>query len=238
MTHEVRARFSIAVEVRVNGGVRVTASRSLLRSAALVATLGIAPAANAQLTASVEAFAGYYRPFGHFAPAPTYSSQLPSQPSDLKGPAWGGTAHLTLGRRFGVAGEVAATRSEVPEVITPGGPRGPTDASVVLGLLLAQYDLSAKPGAYHLWVNAGPAAIHHGGDAYSPYGSPTSLGGAVGMTLVVPIRGHLELSADATGLFYTLDVPMHHELGLTPGSVEHGDQRDALVRLGLMWTKL
>ena len=208
----------------------------VLCGAAVAAALGSTARANAQLTATVEAFAGYYRPYGHFYSPSNLVTQLPKEPSDLEGPAWGATAHLGLGHRFGVAGEVAATSNHViPEVITPSGFGGPTNASVALGVLLAQYDLSPTPSAYHVWLNAGPAVIHHRGDAYSFFGAPTSVGSALGMTIVIPLRWHLDFSADATGLFYSLDVPTHHELDMDPGSIQHGDQRDALLRLGIAW---
>jgi hypothetical protein len=188
------------------------------------------------VTTSVEAFVGYYRPYGNFDPASVYSTALPDKPSDLRGPVWGGTVHLGIGRRLGVAAQLASARSQIREVITPEGPRGPTNAQVVLGSLLGQLDVSPSPRAYRVWVNAGPAFVRHGGDAYRSYGSPTSLAPALGTTVVVPLRAHLQLTAEGTGLFYVFDVPMPADLRANPGSLEHGSQRDLLVHLGIAWT--
>lgn len=213
------------------------AVRSLLRAGAVAAMLTHAPAANAQLTASLGFFAGVYHPFGHFDPASVYSTALPGQPSDLKGTAWGGTAHLGFGGRYGVAAQVAAANSQVGGGNTPEGVERPTGASVLLATVLAQYDVSPNPRAFGIWLSAGPALIRHGGDAYRPYGSPTSYGAAFGTTVAVPLGAHLQLNADVTGLFYTFDVPMPPDLRANPGRLEHGSQRDALVHLGIAWAR-
>ena len=210
--------------------------RSLLRSATVAATIALAPAVHAQLTPSVEAFVGYYRPLGHFDPASVYSTALPVEPSDLQSRTWGGTVRLAVGRRFGFAGQLAVAKSRIASVSTPQGPSPATNASVVIGLLLGQYDVSPRPHDYRIWVNAGPALVQHGGDAYRRYGSATSFGPALGMTIDVPLAAHLKLSADATGLFYTFDLPMPPEFSANPGPLEHGNQRDALLHLGIAWT--
>lgn len=209
--------------------------RSVLRAGVLGAALAVGPA-QGQVTTSVEGFVGFYRPFGHFDPASVYATGLPVEPSDLQGAAWGGTLHLGFGPRLGVAALLATARSQIGEVVTPAGPRGPTNAQVVLGSLLGRYDVSPDPRAYHVWVNAGPAFVRHGGDAYRPYGSPTSLGPALGTAVLVPLWAHLQLTAEATGLFYRFDVPMPAALRGNPGSLEHGSQRDVLAHLGIAWT--
>lgn len=210
--------------------------RSSLCGAIAVAMLAHAPAIHGQVTVSVEGFAGYYRPFGHFNPASVYSTALPGQPADLQGPTWGGMAHLGIGRRYGIAAQIATASSQFGGGFTPDGLQPPSHARVLLGSLLAQYDVSPNPRAVRVWLNAGAAVIQHGGDAYRPYGSPTSFGPAFGTTIGVPLGAHLEVAADATGVFYTLDVPMPPDLRFNPGRLEHGSQRDALVHVGLMWT--
>lgn len=212
--------------------------RSLLRAGAVAAMLAHAPPANGQGTASLEFFAGYYHPYGHFDPASVYSTRLPGQPSELEGTAWGGAAHLGIGGRYGIAAQVATANSQVGGGNTPDGVQRPAGASVLIASVLAQYDVSPKPRAFGIWLNAGPAVIRHGGDAYRPYGSPTSFGAAFGTTVSVPLGAHLQLNADVTGLFYTFDVPMPPDLRANPGRLEHGSQRDALVHLGIAWAHL
>ena len=211
-----------------------------LRASALAVAVafGFAAPASAQLSGSLVAFVGYYQPLGHFDPASIYSSSLPETPSQLRGAAWGGAGHLSIGRRFGITAQFARTTSRVPEAITPGGPRGPTDAAVTVATVQGQYDVSPPPKAHRVWVNAGPAWVRHGGDAYAPYGSPTSLGAALGLTITVPVASRLQLTADATGVFYVFDVPMPPAFARNPGPLEHGDQRDVLVRFGLAWGHL
>ncbi|HEY9227913.1 MAG TPA: hypothetical protein VIP11_14750, partial [Gemmatimonadaceae bacterium] len=57
--------------------------RLRLSAASVTALLGLAAPVAAQLRGSVEAFAGYYRPFGKFEPASVYLTSLPETPSDL-----------------------------------------------------------------------------------------------------------------------------------------------------------
>lgn len=211
--------------------------RLSLRSVVAV-MLSFAAPVSGQMSGSLGTFVGYYQPLGHFDPASIYSSSLPETPSQLRGAAWGGSGRLSIGQRFGVTAQFARTASRVPEVITPGGPRGPTDAAVTVATLQGQYDVSTTPKAHRVWVSAGPAFVRHGGAAYAPYGSPTSLGAALGLTVAVPIASRLQLTADATGVFYIFDVPMPPEFARNPGRLEHGDQRDVLVRFGLAWGHL
>lgn len=190
----------------------------------------------AQVTGDLSVFVGYYRPFGQFDPASVYSTSLPESPDALRAAAWGGAGHIAFHGRFGVLAQFAATRSRVPQVITPGGPRGPTDARVLIATVQGQYDVSPSPRTYHLWLNAGPGVVHHGGQAYAAYGSPTSFAGALGATLAVPVVAHLQFTADAMVLFYRIDIPMPSNLRLNPGSLERGTQQDALLHTGLAWS--
>jgi hypothetical protein len=233
-----RLQLSSGVTRRHTTEFRMLSFHLKLRASAVAALLSFAAPASGQVNASLGPFVGYYQPLGHFDPASIYVSSLPEKPSQLRGAAWGGSGHVSIGRRFGVTGLFAQTMSRVPEVITPGGPRGPTDATVTVATLQGQYDLSPPPKAHRVWVNAGPAFVRHGGAAYAPYGSPTSLGAALGLTLVVAIASRLQVTADATGVFYVFDVPMPPEFARNPGRLEHGDQRDALLRLGLTWGHL
>jgi hypothetical protein len=212
------------------------------RSAFSVPTLALALSAlligpgrlGAQVTFDVGPLVGYYRPLGHFDPATVFETDLPDTPSGLSGLAWGGAARLAFAHRLGIEAELSVTNSSVREVATPGGPRGPTGAQVVIATALGQLDLSRDPAGYHAWLGVGPAFVRHGGDAYAPHGSPTSVGGALGGGISYPLRGHLRIEANATAVFYSFDVPMPAQI-LAPGSLEHGFQKDALVQLGLRW---
>lgn len=202
---------------------------------ALMLVAGIAAPAMGQVTGSIGPLVGYYRPFGHFDPASVYSTSLPQEPSDLSGVAWGAEGQLSFGGRLGLEGQLASASSTIPEVITPGGPSGPTNARVTIATLQARYDASPSREKAGVWLSAGPALIEHGGDAYRRYGSPRSVGVAAGIGIAVPITSTLRVVAGVTALRYSFDVPMPAELRYNPGSMEHGTQTDAIFHLGLRW---
>jgi len=160
---------------------------------------------------------------------------MPNRPSDLQGPMVGFSGRLGIAQRFGVAAQLATASSRSSIVVTPEGPVGPTRASVVLGSLMGQYDVATNPERYHLRVSAGPAFVRHGGAAYKAVGASSSFAPAFGTSLVVPLWSHLQLSAGATGLFYTTNIPMPRELRSNPGALQRGRQRDLLLHLGLAW---
>jgi hypothetical protein len=203
-----------------------------LGAAALIA---VTPRANAQVAGALGAFIGYYRPFGSFDPASVYSTDLPNQPSDLQGLAAGVSAAISLTAHFGSAATLAMIRSEVPQITIPGGPRGPTGVQILVGTVEGRINVLPRSYASRLWLGLGPAFVRHGGTAYSRYGSPTSLGAAASLEAVVPLRTHLEWATGATGMAYTIDIPMPPELRLNPGQLEHGNQRDVVFRTGLAW---
>ncbi len=202
---------------------------------ALTSVVAVAAPLRAQTTVNVGPSFGYYRPFGHFDPASVYSTSLPTTPSDLRGFAWGGAAQITFGQRLGAEAKVSVANSTIHGGNTPAGPRGPTSAHVVAVTLQAQYEVSPTPETYRVWLSAGPGLIRHGGDAYAPYGSPTSVSGALGVGISLPIGFHLQIAADATTLLYSFDVKMPPELQGNPGSLQHGTQADALVHVDVRW---
>ena len=214
------------------------ASHRCFRIGTLTILFGVPVPMRAQVTASVGPIVGYYRPFGHFDPASVYTTDLPSEPRDLRGFMAGGAAHLSLGRRFGLETHVTIAHSSIPAVITPGGPRGPTKANVDIATLEGEYDVSPTRQRYRVWLKAGPALERHGGDAYARYGSPTSVGGAAGAGLTVPLGRRFHFAADVTTLWYVFDLAMPPELQLNPGRLQHGAQRDALMQVGLRWGHL
>lgn len=202
---------------------------------ALASVVGFAAPLCAQMTVGVGPLLGYYRPHGHFDPASIYSTALPREPSDLRGRAWGGAAHISFGQRLGTEGRVSITNSTIPGMFTPAGPVGPTAAQVLVATVQGQYDISLFPERYHLWLSAGPGFIRHGGDAYGQYGSPVSVGSALGVDLTVSIPVGLEIAAGATAVRYTFDLAMPPALRGNPGSLQHGDRMDRLIHLGIRW---
>jgi hypothetical protein len=188
--------------------------------------------------AALEVFVGYYRPFGRFDPGSVAAAGvLPEEPSDLSAIAWGATGHIVARNRLGFAAQLAATiNSRVQSYPTPDGRQhGPTDATVTMGLVQAQFDVSPRPQAYHVWLNAGPGFVRHSGDSYRDFGSPTSLAAAIGATITVPIAEHWQLIADATTLFYAFQLPTpSYLIGV---NMERGNQRDAMLHVGFGWTR-
>jgi hypothetical protein len=204
-----------------------------------LAILLAAPAAlRAQVTGSIGLLAGYYRPYGHFDPASIYDTGLPGQPSDLRGVLKGVAGQLTFGRRFGVEAQLTTAGSTIPVANTPAGPRGPTNVSVDMATLEGEYDVSPTPQRYQVWLEAGPALVRHGSDAYAPYHDPTSVGGALGIGLTVPLGPHFQIATNLNTVWYTFDLGMPAEDQRNPGPLEHGPQRDALLQVGLRWGHL
>lgn len=211
-----------------------------LRSVCLAGVVGsvvaLASPAYAQQSASVEGFVGYYRPFGHYEPASAYPIGLPTRPSDLRAPMLGISGRMGITPRLGVAAQIATGRSQSGPFLTPGGPIDAISASTIVGSLVGQYDVTTSPARYHLRLNVGPAFVRHGGDAYKSAGASTSFAPALGTSLAVPMGAHLQLSAEATGMFYSTNIPMPAELRGNPGPLQRGRQRDLLLHLGVAWT--
>jgi hypothetical protein len=190
------------------------------------ACLLAASSAHAQGSLAVAPIVGYYRPFGHFAPASVLSTALPRTPSDLSGLAWGASLRSVLRPR--VAVEVFATTSEstLPGCLCPGGPTPSTRNRVTIASAMLQYEIAPSAARTPFWLSAGPAMIRHGGDGYGRYGAPTDWGGAVGLDAEHAIASQWRLVAGAKGVVYAFD------LAFPP---EHGTQLDALLSFRLEW---
>ena len=63
--------------------------RSFVIALPLVAGLAAPAPALGQVRGSVGPLVGYYRPIGHIDTASVYSTSLPTDPSQLRGVAWG-----------------------------------------------------------------------------------------------------------------------------------------------------
>jgi hypothetical protein len=209
------------------------AIHSFITALALLA--GFAAPALGQISADVGPLVGYYRPLGHFDPTSVYATSLPSNPSQLRGVAWGAEGQLSFGARLGLEGRFAVANSTLPAVNTPAGIGGGKNARVSVATLQARYDVSPAPERVGVWLSAGPAFIQHGGDAYRTYGSPRSVGGAAGVGIALPVTSTLHIIAGATAVRYSFDVPMPADMRLNPGSLQHGMQTDAVIHLGVRW---
>ncbi len=194
------------------------------------------PPVGAQVRIDVAPVIGYYHPLGTFDQASVYSTTLPTSPQDLSGFAWGGAVHLWSGGHFGAEIQVVDASSTIASVITPGGPSPPTSAHVLMATAQALYVASRTPEGPRVWFGAGPGVVHHGGDAYAPYDSPTEIAATLSLGSAVAIWSHLDATFGVDMLFYAFDLPLPPPLEQNPGSLEHGSQADALLHFGLSWT--
>lgn len=190
----------------------------------------------AQVRVAMAPVFGYYHPLGRFDKASVYSTSLPASPQDLSGFAWGGAVHLWSGGHFGAEIQVVDASSTIAPVITPGGPTPPTSAHVLVATAQGLYVVSRSPEGPRVWFGAGPGVVHHGGDAYAPYDSPTEVAAAISLGSAVAISSHLRAAVGVDMLFYAFDLPLPPPLEQNPGSLEHGSQADALLHVGLSWT--
>lgn len=142
---------------------------------------------------------GYYRPLGYFEQTDILSTNLPEQPSQLAGLAWGGSGNWRPWRRFGVEVSAARAESSLPEVFTPGGPRGPTRNHVDVATVEAQFVALTPRPAYAVTLGVGPAFVRHGGEGYSQIGSPSSWGAAMSVELQRRLSRRVEWVLAATG---------------------------------------
>jgi hypothetical protein len=191
----------------------------------LLCLLGIAGRAGAQIGYTVEPFAGYYRPLGHFDPAMIIATNLPQTPSGLSGFLWGANAQITSAGRIALEGAVSTAASTLPACACPNGfDTGPTHLRVTVASVVGQYDISNDRDRYHLWVNAGPAVVHREGGGYDQFGSPTSWGGAFGLELAVSVARQLQVVATGSGVAYSLNM-----------ALQRGQQFDVLASIGVRW---
>jgi hypothetical protein len=203
----------------------------------LVIHVQLAASLAAQTSVSVGPYVGYYRPFGHFEPASVYSADLPREPQDLAGVAFGGEADAWFGRNFGASVDAALTRGSVAIITTPESPRGPTSAHVETVVAQALVALPRQLGP-HSWISGGIGMVRHAGDAYVGLSSLSQGAGVLGAGSRLDLNNRVSLTAGVTTLWYMLDVPMPPELRANPGSLERGRQLDVTFRLAASWSIL
>jgi hypothetical protein len=183
----------------------------------------------AQARIEVGPVLGVYLPAGSFQPAPYYSTALPSDPSDMTGLAWGAEGRVWIGPRFGLQLGATVASSRVGGGATPVGVLAPTSVRVLTGSVQALYNLQAGRRT-HLWVSGGVGVVRHGGQAYTPYGSPTQLTGVLGVGSSIPLQGQLRLTLGLITQLYSLTV---RDSAARP--VQRGFQVDAVPRVGIAW---
>jgi len=185
--------------------------------------------ATAQVRYEVGPVFGYYRPLGSFWPSSVMATSLARRPSDMSGPALGLRGRVWFSSRGAVELQAAQSWSTVPQVITPGGPRGPYSVRVLTVVTQGLYEaLSVEP--FHLWLSAGGGLVRHGGDSYAAYDSPTGLAGTLGLGCRLRLHGGLSAELGLANYFYFLDVRTDYGT-----SVQRGLQHDSMVQLGLTW---
>jgi len=189
----------------------------------------------AQVSVEIGPVVGFYRPLGGFDDASVYSTALPRTPEDLMGYAWGGGVRAWFGKRVGAEFDAMVAQSEVPEVFTPSGPRGPTPAQVTTFTAQGLLTVTGDPTGHQLWVSGGLGVVRHGGAAYDSYGTPRDLSPVAGIGTRVGLTRQLHATLAVNVLVYTFDVPMPPELQLNPGSLQHGQQVDVWTHLGVTW---
>ena len=202
-------------------------------SALLLLLVG-APVA-AQATIEAGPVLGYYRPVGSFEPAPVHSTSLPGEPQDLSGPAWGGEARIWFGGRVGAQLRITSATSEHESVITPAGPTTPAEWRVTEGAAQVLIGVVSRPGAYRVWLSAGPGFVRHSGEAFEEAGSQLDVAGVVGVGGSIPLSSAISATAGFTASFYSYDVAMPSDLQENGESLQKGSQQDELFHIGLNW---
>ncbi len=163
----------------------------------LALTAAVTAPLSAQRGVDIGPFAGYYLPFGRFDPASVYSSDLPTEPSELRGIAWGADVRLSLHDRLGAEAIVSTAGSTLRGTVSPGNGRLlQSNERVNLAVVEGQYDVAPVPANYHILLSAGPAFIQHTGQGYAQYGSPRSWGGAFGVEFMRPVASQLQIGGE------------------------------------------
>ena len=195
----------------------------------LVGGVGLAHPAQiaAQVRVELGPIVALYEPAGSFHSTPYLNANLPTDPSDNGGLAWGGQGRLWLGPRVGIQVQ-AAIAATSRRVVTPAG-LFHISARVVAATVQGLYNLLPASATQQLWLSAGPGVRNHGGEAYAPYGSPTPLAGVLGVGFVLPIMSRLKANLGVTTLLYSFGLSDR-----TRSFAQSGFQVDLLLQAGLM----
>src|SRR3569833_3188283 len=202
-------------------------NRVICRLAAIaILSAALAGRSAAQIKVELGAAIGLYAPLGSFAPAAVYWTRFPSEPSALSGTALGGQLRVWVAPRLGIQLTAATTSSVVGGGATPGGYAPPLTARVSMATMEMLFQLTGTSHRARVWLDAGGAAVRHGGAVYEEAGSPVNIGGVAGIGSAIRITGPLSGDFGVRTLVYRLDV--RGPPTTMPQATERGTQVDAL----------
>jgi hypothetical protein len=185
--------------------------------------------ASAQTSLDVGLTIGLYAPMGSYN-GDALCTCLPNSPEDLRGRSVGGQVRLWLSPKLGL--QLAAGASN-PFTFgggsSPGGVTPIVTARVRSASLQALLGLTGDGDRARAWIGLGAGIIQHYGDAYQPFGSPTSVGGAATLGGSVRLAGGLNLDAGVSSLIYGMPIAFG---GTT---LSRGTQVDFSLTTGLSW---
>ena len=93
------------------------------------------------------------------------------------------------------------------------------------------YNFTSSKAYHRIWLSAGLGVVRHGGPAYQPYGSPTSLAGVFGVGSTFPLAHRLNFTAGLTTMVYNLAV-----VDGAGATVQAGRQVDLRLQTGITLT--
>ncbi len=209
---------------------------SRVRCSALVVAIcsvAVASPAAAQVRVELGATIGRYSPLGSFQPASAYSTDLPNQPGELGGAAYGAQLRLWVAPRIGfeLAGSTASSR--VGGGSSPGGEVRSTSARISTGTAQMLFRLTNEASRARVWLGAGAGAIQHGGQTYEVFGKPVNIAGVLSAGSAIRISGGLSADVGVTSMIYSLNA---HAVQDGTALAERGGQVDMLLRTGLSYS--
>jgi hypothetical protein len=186
----------------------------------------------AQIRVELGATVGRYAPLGSFAPTSVYWTRFPTSPSELSGTSLGAQLRVWVTPRVGFQVAGATASSVIGGGFNPGGGfQAPLPARVSEVTAEMLFQVTGSAHRARAWLDAGAAAVRHGGAVYEPAGSPVNIGGVVGIGSAIRITGPLSVNFGVTTLLYGLDV--RGPTNTIPPVTEGGAQVDALFQTGL-----
>lgn len=203
-------------------------------------TIAIPPGAFGQATLELGPLVGSYVPARNFGPSDDGYTGLPIATSDLSAMAVGLDARVWLGWRAGLELQATEAKSNfgggIGICIPPPGSCGVTPRNHATITTVAAQMMYRPAAGGPLRLSAGAGIVSRGGTAYGPifnvvpFRGTTTVAGAVGADMDLPLGHRLVASVGITALAYALDV--RDSLGQR---YEHGTQIDLLPHVNLAW---
>ncbi|HEY4312803.1 MAG TPA: hypothetical protein VGN12_25355 [Pirellulales bacterium] len=190
----------------------------------------------AQLLVQPGLVLGYYTPSGS-----QHSVDGPNIPANFGGPMVGAEISLWTRHRIGFRASGSRIVIDHTAIPNPGGFTPLQGGEVVLGALLAAFDLSPQRNRA-VWFGVGPGFIHHGGDAFASSGSPTETVGVFALGTQIPLGHAWSLGLSATehiyeyhGIFGDVGGPPHFDSSGPLPHFERRAQHDFVVSATIAW---